>query len=240
MYEPYVCLNTPGVSGVSEVAAAAADDGVGNGNGDRIKTVNRLAAVEASVLATGIFALQVANPVSGVTLLRAMEADSLPVASAICNGKPATIDFYADWCESCKAMAPTTRALEVTYGDKVNFIALDGTKPRNAGVVDTFRVDGIPHVALLGADTELKTLLVGALPRQVVEQDIVALASQAPLPYQGANPFEGDSHFVLGDAQATYCKSADSGSSATACGRESMKDVFDKCTFQIMNMLSNK
>ena len=76
-------------------------------------------------------------------------------------------------------------------------------------MVDAFRVDGIPHVALLGADMELKTSLVGAIPRQVVEQDIVALANQAPLPYQGTDPFEGDSHFVLGDAQAMFCKSVD-------------------------------
>ena len=201
---PMVCLNDPIIeSGLrnrqDEGRSPLSVD-------DDMKKVNTAAAVLSSILAAGVFFIQVANPVSGVTLLHAMEADSLPITSAICNGKPTIVDFYADWCESCKAMAPTMRQMEASYGDKVNFIAVDGTKTKNAGLVDTFRVDGIPHVALLAPDTELKTSLIGALPKQVVERDIVALAKNVPLPYEGADPFEGDDHYILGDAQSKYCK----------------------------------
>lgn len=49
----------------------------------------------------------------------------------MCNGKPTVIDFYADWCESCKAMAPSMRSIESQYKDKVNFVTLDGSNTKN-------------------------------------------------------------------------------------------------------------
>lgn len=36
------------------------------------------------------------------------------------NGRPTLVDFYAEWCENCKEMAPTLRALEGRYKNKVS------------------------------------------------------------------------------------------------------------------------
>ena len=71
------------------------------------------------------------QPVNSVALLKAMEKDSMDVQVAMCNGKPTLVDFYADWCESCKVMAPTMRLLESQYKDRLNFITIDGASPRN-------------------------------------------------------------------------------------------------------------
>jgi thiol-disulfide isomerase/thioredoxin len=51
--------------------------------------------------------------------------------AAVCNGKPTIIDFYADWCESCRAMAPSMRSMEAQYKDRINFISIDGSNSKN-------------------------------------------------------------------------------------------------------------
>ena len=134
-----------------------------------------LVAVSSFALGTFLFSFLHNQPASSVALLRAMERDSMALSSAICNGKPTVVDFYADWCESCKAMAPSMRALELQYKDSINFVTIDGSNPRNGRLVSAFRVDAIPHVAFVTPETEVKTALVGAVPKKVLEQDMEAL-----------------------------------------------------------------
>lgn len=43
--------------------------------------------------------------------------------SVVANGRPTVVDFYAEWCENCKEMAPTLRQLEGRYKDKVYLMA---------------------------------------------------------------------------------------------------------------------
>ena len=34
------------------------------------------------------------------------------IQSVVANGRPTVVDFYAEWCENCKEMAPVLRAME--------------------------------------------------------------------------------------------------------------------------------
>ena len=170
--------------------------------------MNKIAAFVSFICAISLSTFQHFNPISSVTLLHEMEKDSISLPNAVCNGKPTMIEFYADWCESCKVMAPTMRQMELNYNNKINFITLDGTNPRNAALVDKFRVDGIPHVAFIGADKELKTSLIGAAPPTVIEKDIKALINKQELPYAGLDAFEGDDHHLLNDVQSRFCSAS--------------------------------
>ena len=163
------------------------------------QVVKRGIAVASSLLATIFFFVQHnAAETTGVALLRKMEAESVPLGQALCDDKPTVIEFFAPWCESCKETAPSMRALELQYRDKVNFVAIDGSNADNAKLVSLFGVDGIPHLAFVTKDTEVKTALVGAVPKSIVQNNLDALlrAPQSPLPYEGYDAFSGDKILV--------------------------------------------
>ena len=143
------------------------------------KSKNKLIAVAAAVFGASLFFFNKGQVgVNGIALLHAMENDSTPLAQAMCNGRPTVVDFYADWCESCKAMAPTMREMEIRYKDKLNFVTIDGTKPGNADLVDKFKVDGIPQIAFVtpgSRGAEVLTNLVGAVPKNIMKEELNAL-----------------------------------------------------------------
>lgn len=154
-------------------------------------------AIISSLLAVFAFGYNnLIQPSSSLVLLHAMERDSIPLQTALCNEKPTMIEFYADWCQSCKEMAPVMRSMELQYANRVNFITVNGVDQKNYDLVRKFKVDGIPHVAFLGSDHELKTSLVGAVPKGIMKDEIEALVSGLDLPYLGSSdpgtkvPFE--------------------------------------------------
>ncbi|CAN0134658.1 unnamed protein product, partial [Ectocarpus fasciculatus] len=137
----------------------------------REKARNTKIAFGSFLSAVGLFFFQhsaiapaQANP---VVLLRAMETTSAPLATALTNGKPTVVDFYADWCENCKAMAPSMREIEEQFKNQINFVVVDGSAEKNYDLVDAFRVDGIPHLAMVNGKGEVETAIIGAVPKDV-------------------------------------------------------------------------
>jgi len=150
-----------------------------------------------------------------LALLHTMEAESPPIGLALLSGKPTVVDFYADWCENCRAMAPRLAALEKEYGGRVNFVTLNAEAPdgRNDALVQLFKVDGIPHLAFVDSEPDVRTALIGMVPKEVLRADVEALLSaanqatgspeaaipKAELPYVGFDAFRED-HAALGKA----------------------------------------
>jgi thiol-disulfide isomerase/thioredoxin len=163
-------------------------------------------ALGSTLLGCCLFFFQPAQSVSGVALLHAMEKDSIGMNEALCNGKPTLVEFYADWCESCKALAPTMRAMEFKYKNEVNFITVNGVNPDNVELVSAFGVDGIPHMAFIDKNTAVLTALIGAVPEKMLSSEINALVKAEPLPYLGYDAFGDGSHQLYSDKTRASCR----------------------------------
>ena len=84
-------------------------------------------------------------------------------------------------CENCKFMAPTMLQIEEEYKDKVNFVMVNGDDPQSWPLIEAFGVDAIPHMALINAEGEVETALIGPIPKRVLEADLNVLLANAAL-----------------------------------------------------------
>ncbi len=110
------------------------------------------------------------SPVAGLMHLKAMERVAMPYEEAMANSKPTLVEFYADWCSSCQAMATTVEALRDRYGDDINFVMLDIDDPARSAQVQTYGVTGVPHFVTLDANQVIADSTVGRVPAQVLSQ----------------------------------------------------------------------
>ena len=78
------------------------------------------------------------------------------------SDKPAIIDFWAEWCGPCRAIAPILKELASSYGDRVKIAKLDiDNNPRTPG---KYGVRSIPTV-LAFQGGQVVQQLVGARPK---------------------------------------------------------------------------
>ncbi len=82
---------------------------------------------------------------------------------------PAIVDFYADWCGPCKAVAPVLEELANEYDGKLIIYKIDTDKEMELSSL--FGIQSIP--TLLFIPTEGAPIIQkGALPKNVLQQVI--------------------------------------------------------------------
>lgn len=145
---------------------------------ERNRLRNIVIAVSSFAFAIINYCWNFTHPVTALEILVAMEKQSAPLTSIGNNGKPTVIDFWAPWCSNCKVAAPTLQAVEKQYGDKVNFIMVNGDDGRNLPLIQLFGVDAIPHLALLSDEGDVETALIGPMSRNVLRADLDALLTK--------------------------------------------------------------
>ncbi len=120
-------------------------------------------------------------------MLSAMAEEAIPLEVALSNGKPTLMEFYANWCTSCQAMAADLQTLKQEYGDRLNFVMLNVDNTKWLPEVLQYRVDGIPHFVFLDDAGAKIAEAIGEQPRSVMAANLVALTESAPLPYAQAS-----------------------------------------------------
>lgn len=76
--------------------------------------------------------------------------------------KPVVVDFWAEWCGPCKAIAPFLEDLASEMGDKVQVIKVNIDE--NPETPTKYGVRGIPTLMLF-KNGEVTATKVGALPK---------------------------------------------------------------------------
>ena len=111
-------------------------------------------------------------------ILKSLGELSVDPKIALTNNKPTFFEFYADWCEVCKEMAPKVSALKDKYEDEINFVFLNVDNPRWESYIKKFKVNGIPQVNLFDDHANLKDTFIGRQDEYFIKELIENLNSE--------------------------------------------------------------
>ena len=94
-------------------------------------------------------------------LLRSFGELSVAPEIAFTNNKPTFLEFYAEWCEVCKEMAPKVSAFKDEYEKDINFVFLNVDNKKWGNYIQKFAVNGIPQVNLFDEKGNLISTFIG-------------------------------------------------------------------------------
>lgn len=109
-------------------------------------------------------------------LAKVARAGSAPGNFVFLGKRAAVIDFYADWCPPCKALAPVLAELSDEYDEKVDFYKVNVDEENELSAL--FDIRSIPTLILFTIDGQMQRV-VGALSRQHLQETIEGLLPAA-------------------------------------------------------------
>ncbi len=111
-----------------------------------------------------------------------LEKNSLLPEQALSNGTPTVFEFYADWCEACKAMAPDMNELKSINLNKVDIVLLNVDNPRWIDLIDRYDVNGIPQLVFFDRNGKSKGSSLGVRKYNELNDIFIALINNYELP----------------------------------------------------------
>ena len=105
-------------------------------------------------------------------LLKSFGELSVDPEIALKNNKPTFIEFYAEWCEVCKEMAPKVSLLKDEYEKDVNFVFLNVDNPKWEKYIRKFNVNGIPQINILDINGNLISSFIGKQEEKIIKQSL--------------------------------------------------------------------
>ena len=80
---------------------------------------------------------------------------------------PVLVDFWAEWCRPCHALAPVVQDIAQEYRGRLKVVKLNVDE--NLATPGRYNIRGIPTL-LLFKKGEIKDQIVGAVPKEAVEK----------------------------------------------------------------------
>ncbi len=111
-------------------------------------------------------------------LLKSFGESSVDPAVAFENNKPTFLEFYAEWCEVCKEMAPKVSSLKEEYEKDINFVFLNVDNQKWDSYIRKFNVNGIPQVNLFDSNGNLVSTFKGKQEELKIRDSIDKLESE--------------------------------------------------------------
>ena len=90
-------------------------------------------------------------------------------AKVIANERPVLVDFWAEWCPPCRAIAPVLDQLAAESGGR--YVVAKLNVDENQQTAGQFHIDGIPTL-LIFKKGQVVDRLVGAHPKQSIVQHL--------------------------------------------------------------------
>jgi thiol:disulfide interchange protein len=101
---------------------------------------------------------------------------------ALGNGRPTLVEFYADWCEACRSMAPAVEAIEADHRGRLDVVLLNVDNPRWQPELERYGVNGIPHLEFFDTGGRPIGQAIGTHSAPELRQLVDAVLSGSPLP----------------------------------------------------------
>ena len=148
---------------------------------DDLSTIQKFFLLFLSILLV-IALLFFKNGFKANSMLNQLAKDSLLPEHALSNGKPTVFEFYADWCEACKEMAPDMNNVKKQNLNKVDVVLLNVDNTRWAELIDKYDVNGIPKLTFFDASGEFKGYSLGVRKYNELNDIFLALINKTELP----------------------------------------------------------
>ena len=139
-----------------------------------------LLAALAALLALALFLLR--GGLQPAAPLEQLARQSLDLPTALSDGRPTVVEFYADWCEACQAMAPAMETIVKEHHDQLDVVLLNVDNPRWQPEIDRYDVNGIPQLQLFDASGTTVGRALGARSKPELDAISTALIANTPLP----------------------------------------------------------
>jgi len=121
-------------------------------------------------------------------LLKSFGELSVEPEIAFKNNKPTFLEFYAEWCEICKEMAPNVSTLKDEYEKDINFVFLNVDNQKWERYIQKFDVNGIPQVNLFDKNGNLVSTFIGKQEELKIRDSIDKLKREKKSQEEVLNP----------------------------------------------------